>query len=203
MKFICIGRNYLDHVKEFNSPVPQEPVFFFKPESALLLKRQPFFVPDFSQNVHYEVELLVKICKVGKNIQERFAHTYYNEIGLGIDFTARDIQSKCIVKGLPWEISKAFDGSAVVGHFFPKEKFAGLRAIDFSLKQNGNIVQKGNSANMIFDFDKLISYVSKFVTLKMGDIIFTGTPSGVGPVKINDILEGFIAGEKAFKILVK
>lgn len=203
MKFICIGRNYLDHVKEFNSPVPQEPVFFFKPESALLLKRQPFFLPDFSQNVHYEVELLVKICKVGKNIQMRFAHTYYNEIGLGIDFTARDIQSKCIEKGLPWEISKAFDGSAVVGHFFPKHRFASLNDIDFLLKQNGNVVQKGHSANMIFNFDEIISYVSKFVTLKMGDIIFTGTPSGVGPVKINDILEGFIAGEKAFKILVK
>ena len=203
MKFICIGRNYLDHVREFNSPIPQEPVFFFKPETALLLKRQPFFLPDFSQNVHYEVELLVKICKVGKNIQERFAHTYYNEIGLGIDFTARDIQNKCIEKGLPWEISKGFDGAAVVGQFFPKEKFSNLKDIDFALKQNGTIVQKGNSADMIFGFDALISYVSKFVTFKMGDIIFTGTPSGVGPVKINDILEGFLAGEKAFKILVK
>ncbi|OPZ97008.1 MAG: Fumarylpyruvate hydrolase [Bacteroidetes bacterium ADurb.Bin408] len=140
---------------------------------------------------------------MGKNIQERFAHTYYNEIGLGIDFTARDIQNKCIEKGLPWEISKGFDGAAVVGQFFPKEKFSNLKDIDFALKQNGTIVQKGNSADMIFGFDALISYVSKFVTFKMGDIIFTGTPSGVGPVKINDTLEGFLAGEKAFKILVK
>jgi len=203
MKFICIGRNYIDHVKEFNSSIPTEPVFFFKPETALLLKRQPFFMPDFSQNIHYELELILKICKVGKNIQEKFAPAYYNEIGVGIDFTARDIQGNCIKNGLPWEISKAFDGSAVVGVCFEKKSFDDINNIDFSLKLNDNIVQKGNSKDMIFNFDKLISYVSQFVTLKMGDIIFTGTPSGVGPVKINDVLEGYIGKEKSFKILVK
>ncbi len=203
MKFICIGRNYLDHIKEFNSSIPTEPIFFIKPETALLLKRQPFFIPDFSQNVHYELELIIKICKVGKNIQEKFAHTYYDEIGVGIDFTARDIQSQCIKNGLPWEISKGFDGSAVVGTLFPKNKFEDINNIDFHLLLNDFIVQKGNSKNMVFGFDKLISYVSQFVTLKMGDILFTGTPSGVGPVKINDILEGYIAQEKSFKILVK
>jgi len=203
MKFICIGRNYLDHIKEFNSEIPTVPVFFIKPETALLLKRQPFFIPEFSQNIHYEVELIIKICKVGKNIQEKFAHTYYNEIGVGIDFTARDLQSHCIKNGLPWEISKGFDGSAVVGTMFPKDKFKDLNNIDFSLKLNDTIVQKGNSGNMVFGFNKLISYVSQFVTLKMGDILFTGTPSGVGPVKINDVLEGFITQEKSFKIIVK
>jgi len=203
MKFICIGRNYIDHVKELNSALPSEPVFFFKPETALLLKRQPFFLPDFSKNVQYELELILKICKVGKNIQERFAHTYYNEIGVGIDFTARDLQNNCKDKGLPWEIAKAFDGSAVVGSFIEKSTLRDINTIDFSLKLNDKIVQQGNSKDMIFNFDKLISYVSQFVTLKMGDIIFTGTPSGVGPVKINDILEGYIGEEKSFKVIVK
>ena len=203
MKFICIGRNYIDHVKELNSPLPSEPVFFFKPETALLLKRQPFFLPDFSRDVHYELELILKICKVGKYIQEKFASSYYNEIGVGIDFTARDIQNNCIKKGLPWEISKGFDGSAVVGTFFEKSTFSDIKNIDFFLNLNDNIVQKGNSKDMIFDFNKIISYVSQFVTLKMGDIIFTGTPSGVGPVKIDDVLEGYIGNEKSFKIIVK
>lgn len=203
MKFICIGRNYSDHVKEFNSPLPEVPVFFFKPETALLLKKQPFFLPDFSQNVHYEVELLLKICRVGKNIQERFAHTYYEEIGLGIDFTARDLQHAQAAKGLPWEISKGFDGSAVVGQFFKKDSFADIHNIDFSLELNEKQVQKGNSGLMLFSFDKIISYVSQFVTLKMGDVIFTGTPSGVGPVHTDDVLEGFIGTEKAFRIQVK
>jgi len=203
MKFICIGRNYVDHVKEFNSPLPVEPVFFFKPETALLLKKQPFFLPDFSQNVQYEIELLLRICKVGKNIQEKFASTYYNEIGLGIDFTARDLQGNCIKNGLPWEISKAFDGSAVVGNFYDKSTFNDLNNIEFLLKLNDKIVQTGNSKNMIFNFNQIISYVSRYVTLKMGDVIFTGTPAGVGPVKIDDVLEGFIGNEKSFKIFVK
>jgi len=203
MKFICIGRNYIDHIKEFNSAIPEKPVFFFKPETALLLKRQPFFLPDFSKNVHYEVEILIKICKLGKNISLKYAHTYYEEIGLGIDFTARDVQANCIKNGLPWEISKAFDGSAVVGNFYPKTSFENIKNIDFSLQLNGKTVQTGNSGNMVFGFDEIISYVSGFVTLKMGDIIFTGTPSGVGAVTYNDVLEGLISGQKAFKINVK
>jgi len=203
MKIICIGRNYVAHVKEFNSPMPEKPVFFLKPETAIILNKQPFFYPDFSKNIHYEIELVLKICKLGKNIQEKFASTYYDEIALGIDFTARDIQNECVKKGLPWEISKAFDGSAAIGKFINKNDLEPLSNIDFYLTKNGSIVQQSKASDMIFNFDHLISYVSQFFTLKIGDLIFTGTPSGVGPVEINDELEGYMNGEKNFKLLIK
>ena len=204
MKIIAVGWNYAEHNKELSyKELPKEPVIFMKPDTALLRENKSFYLPDFSEDVQYETEVVFHICKMGKNISEKFASRYYDTVGLGIDFTARDLQSHCIKNGLPWEISKGFDGSAVVGTMFPKDKFKDLNNIDFSLKLNDTIVQKGNSGNMVFGFNKLISYVSQFVTLKMGDILFTGTPSGVGPVKINDVLEGFITQEKSFKIIVK
>ena len=203
MKIICIGRNYIDHAKELNNPVPSEPLFFLKPDSAILPKRNPFYIPNFTNIVHYEVELIIKICKLGKNINENFANTYYNEIGLGIDFTARDLQDKCKEKGHPWEIAKAFDQSAVVSANFIDKKNLNLNNINFSLKKNGEIVQQGNSSNMLFNFDKIIAHVSKFMTLKIGDLIFTGTPAGVGKVKIGDELIGYLEEEKAFKTNVK
>lgn len=203
MKIICIGRNYIDHAKELNNPVPSEPLFFLKPDSAILPKRNPFYIPNFTNIVHYEVELIIKICKLGKNINENFANTYYNEIGLGIDFTARDLQDKCKEKGHPWEIAKAFDQSAVVSEKFIAKKNLNLNNINFSLKKNGEIVQEGNSSNMLFNFDKIIAHVSKFMTLKIGDLIFTGTPAGVGKVKIGDELIGYLEEEKAFKTNVK
>lgn len=203
MKIICIGRNYIDHAKELNNPVPSEPLFFLKPDSAILPKRNPFYIPNFTNIVHYEVELIIKICKLGKNINENFASTYYNEIGLGIDFTARDLQDKCKEKGHPWEIAKAFDQSAVVSEKFIDKKNLNLNNINFSLKKNGEIVQQGNSSNMLFNFDKIIAHVSKFMTLKIGDLIFTGTPAGVGKVKIGDELIGYLEEEKAFKTNVK
>ena len=203
MKIICIGRNYIDHAKELNNPVPSEPLFFLKPDSAILPKRNPFYIPNFTNIVHYEVELIIKICKLGKNINENFASTYYNEIGLGIDFTARDLQDKCKEKGHPWEIAKAFDQSAVVSEKFIDKKNLNLNNIYFSLKKNGEIVQEGNSSNMLFNFDKIIAHVSKFMTLKIGDLIFTGTPAGVGKVKIGDELIGYLEDEKAFKTNVK
>ncbi len=203
MKIICIGRNYIDHAKELNNPVPSEPLFFLKPDSAILPKRNPFYIPNFTNIVHYEVELIIKICKLGKNINENFANTYYNEIGLGIDFTARDLQDKCKEKGHPWEIAKAFDQSAVVSEKFIDKKNLNLNNINFSLKKNGEIVQEGNSSNMLFNFDKIIAHVSKFMTLKIGDLIFTGTPAGVGKVKIGDELIGYLEEEKAFKTNVK
>jgi len=203
MKIICIGRNYIKHAKEFNSEVPTEPVIFLKPESSLLRKNHPFFYPEFSKNIHYETELVYKINKVGKHIQKQFAHTYYNEIGLGIDLTARDIQNKLKEKGLPWELSKAFDYSAPLSNFVSKEKFSKNDGVKFLLKINGENRQLGNSKNMIFPIDDLIVYISKFFTLKIGDLIFTGTPEGVGPVKIGDNLQAFLEDEKMldFKIL--
>ncbi len=203
MKIICIGRNYVKHAQELKNDIPEEPVFFMKPDSALLLGNKPFYIPDFSNDLHYEVELILKISRLGKNIEPRFAHRYYNEIGLGIDFTARDIQRKLSEKGLPWEKAKAFDSSAVLGDFVPKEELGDLADIRFSLLKNGEIVQDGHSADMIFPFDSIVAHVSKYVTLKIGDLIYTGTPAGVGPVNIDDRLEGFLAGKKMFDFMVK
>jgi 2-keto-4-pentenoate hydratase/2-oxohepta-3-ene-1,7-dioic acid hydratase in catechol pathway len=203
MKIICIGRNYVKHIEELQNERPDEPVVFLKPDSSILLKQHPFVIPEFSDDVHHEVEILVKINKVGKYIESKFAHNYYDEIGLGIDFTARDLQSKLKEKGLPWEKAKAFDGSAVIGEFYPKMEFSSLENINFELVNNGKIVQKGNSKHMMWKIDELISYVSQFFTLKKGDIIFTGTPEGVSAVKPNDILEGFIENKKSFRIQVK
>ncbi len=203
MKIICIGRNYVKHAQELKNDIPEEPVFFMKPDSALLLGNKPFYIPDFSNDLHYEVELILKISRLGKNIEPRFAHRYYNEIGLGIDFTARDIQRKLSEKGLPWEKAKAFDSSAVLGDFVPKEELGDLADIRFSLLKNAEIVQDGHSADMIFPFDSIVAHVSKYVTLKIGDLIYTGTPAGVGPVNIDDRLEGFLAGKKMFDFMVK
>ncbi|NTW24161.1 MAG: fumarylacetoacetate hydrolase family protein [Lentimicrobium sp.] len=196
MKMICIGRNYSEHARELNNPVPSEPVFFMKPESAQLRNNQPFFYPEFSKDIHYEAELVMHVCKVGRNIQEKFAGTYFDGIGVGIDFTARDLQQKAKEKGLPWEMAKAFDFSAPVSKFIPVSEFPDLKNIRFGLYKNNEMVQDGNSSDMIFSFDQIIAYVSKFVTLKQGDYIFTGTPAGVGPVKIGDSLEAFIGGKK-------
>lgn len=203
MKFICIGRNYSEHAKELNNAVPDEPVIFFKPETSLLVGRQPFFYPEFSKDVHYECEILIRINRLGKNIQKKFAHRYYEEIGLGLDFTARDLQNELKAKGLPWEKAKGFDGSAVVGNFVRLDSLKNKDNIEFELLKNGNKVQHGFSKDMIFDIDSIIEYVSKFVTLKIGDIIFTGTPAGVGPVAIGDKLEGLLEGERNFTLLVK
>ena len=204
MKIICIGRNYTKHIEELASEKPEEPVIFLKPDTSVLLKKQPFFIPDFSDDVHYEVEVLVKIKKVGKYIQQKFAHKYYDEIGLGIDFTARDLQNKLKDKGLPWEKSKCFDGSAVIGEkWIPKKELKDVNTIDFSLSQNGNIVQQSNTQYMLWKIDELIAYISQFFTLKIGDVIFTGTPEGVGKVSINDNLVGKIGDTQIFDINVK
>lgn len=188
MKIICIGRNYEDHAREFGNQVPEKPIFFFKPDTSIVRKNRPFFYPDFSDEIHYETEIVLKISRLGKNIQEKFAHRYYEELTVGIDFTARDLQKEAKDKGQPWEIAKGFEGSAPIGKFVKKKKYQNIHDLNFLLKKNGEIVQRGNTGDMIFSFDKLISYVSQFVTLKIGDLIFTGTPSGVGPVKINDRL---------------
>jgi len=203
MKIICIGRNYLNHVKELNNRLPAEPLFFLKPETALIPNKLPFFIPDFSNDIHYEIEIVLKINKTGKHIQEKFANVYYDEISLGVDFTARDVQEKCQKNGLPWEIAKAFDFSAPVGNFITKQKFKDLNNINFSLEKNGKIVQRGNTKNMIFSFDRIISHVSKYITLKIGDLIFTGTPEGVGKVDINDALTGYIENEKMLEVKIK
>lgn len=203
MKFICIGRNYAAHAAELQHSVPEKPVFFLKPESALTRVNRPFFLPDFSSEVHYETEVIVKINRLGKCISEKFAHKYYDEIGLGVDFTARDLQRKCIADGEPWEIAKAFDGSAVVGRFLPKSQFHDIQNLNFHLLLNDSKVQDANTRDMIFPIDRLISYVSNFMTLKMGDILFTGTPVGVGAVKINDHLQGFLEDECLFDFYVK
>ena len=195
MKFICIGRNYRDHALELNNQVPSEPVIFMKPDTALLRGNSPFYIPQFSNEVHHEVEILVRICKVGRSIEERFAHRYYDEIGIGIDFTARDLQDELKKKGLPWEKAKAFDSSAYVSEFFPRSKYGDLANLNFGLKINGETKQSGNTSEMIFTIDQIISYVSRFFTLKIGDIIFTGTPAGVGRVNANDVLELFIEEE--------
>ena len=203
MKIICIGRNYSGHIKELNNMKESKPLIFLKPETAVQPKNHPFFIPDFADNIQYELEILLKICKLGKNIEEKFAYKYYNEIGLGIDFTARDLQNNLKTKGMPWEIAKGFDGSAKISNEFIKKNDLILNNIDFSLKLNKKIVQNGNSSDMIFSFDKIISYVSKFFTLKIGDIIFTGTPPGVGRIKKNDILEGFLNRKKILEVKIK
>jgi len=203
MKLICIGRNYAKHISELKNEKPTEPVIFLKPDTAILLKKQPFFIPDFSDEVHHEVEVLVKINRVGKHIDVKFAHKYYDEIGLGIDFTARDLQQKLKENGLPWEKAKAFDGSAIVGKWVSKSKLDNLDNLPFSLHKNNKIVQLSTTQEMLWSIDEIIAYVSQFFTLKIGDIIFTGTPSGVGPVQPNDSLKGFIGEEQFFSIKVK
>jgi 2-keto-4-pentenoate hydratase/2-oxohepta-3-ene-1,7-dioic acid hydratase in catechol pathway len=203
MKIICIGRNYANHIEELKNERPSEPVVFMKPDSAILLKQHPFVIPEFSEDIHHEIELIVKISKVGKYIEPKFAHKYYDEISVGIDFTARDLQAKLKEKGLPWEKAKAFDGSAVIGEFLPKSQFVSLENITFELTNNNVTVQKGNSDMMMWSIDELISYVSQFFTLKIGDIIFTGTPEGVAAVKPDDVLEGFLEGQKLFRIQIK
>ena len=203
MKIICIGRNYTDHIEELANERPADPVVFLKPDTSLLLKNQPFFIPPFSNDVHYEVEVLVRINRIGKHIQQKFSHKYYQEIGLGIDFTARDVQSKLKAKGLPWEKAKAFDGAAVVGNWIDKSTLPNVDELQFEMSKNGALVQQSSTALMLWKIDELISYVSQFFTLKIGDIIFTGTPAGVGPVVENDILEGSLEGHKLFSIKVK
>lgn len=203
MKIICIGRNYFNHIRELNHADPEEPVIFLKPETAQLQPRMPFFIPDFSSEVHHEVELVIKINKTGKHIQEKFAYTYYDEIGIGIDFTARDKQNYLKTKGLPWELAKAFDGSAPTGRFLNKSIFDSVENISFHLDKNGVTVQRGNSAEMIHSVHKIISFVSEYFTLKKGDLIFTGTPEGVGSVKPDDILEAYIGDEKLLTVKIK
>jgi 2-keto-4-pentenoate hydratase/2-oxohepta-3-ene-1,7-dioic acid hydratase in catechol pathway len=203
MKIICIGRNYSDHAKEMNSPVPSKPMFFMKADVSILRPGTPFFYPDFSNEIHFECEVVVKINKVGKNIAEKFAHKYYDEIGLGIDFTARDLQKECKEKGHPWEIAKSFEGSAPISKEFINKSELDLNDFSFSLNQNGDVKQAGNIKDMIFSIDQLIAYVSKYMTLKKGDLIYTGTPAGVGPIAIGDELIGYIGERKMFKVRVK
>lgn len=204
MKIICVGRNYLAHIKELNHSIPEEPVFFFKPDSALLQKNSPFYYPDFSNNVHYECELVVKINRLGKSIPEKYARNYYSEVAIGLDMTCRDIQEKEIENSLPWSISKAFDYSAPMSKFISLDNLGkNIQNLDFKLLKNGETVQQTSTSNMIFSVDKLISYLSKYMTLKIGDMIFTGTPCGVGPIKIGDSLEGFLEGKSILKCEIK
>ncbi len=204
MKIICIGRNYVAHIKELNSEMPDEPVIFMKPDSALLRNNDPFYIPDWTNEVHHEIELVIKINRLGKNIEKQFAHRYFDEIGLGIDFTARDIQTQLKAKGLPWEKAKAFDKAAVLSNtFIPKSNFENPKAIPFKLDINGVRVQTGNSELMIFDLEDIIVHISKYVTLKVGDLIYTGTPEGVGAVKIGDHLEGYLEDRKLIDFMIK
>ncbi len=203
MKIICIGRNYAKHIEELANEKPVDPVIFMKSDTSILLKKQPFFIPDFSKDIHHEVEILVKINKLGKYIDQKFAHKYYNEISVGIDFTARDLQSKLKEKGLPWEKAKAFDGSAVVGQWISKDQFENLDDLNFRLEKNKEIVQQGNTKQMLWKIDELIAYVSQYFTLKIGVIIFTGTPAGVGKVNAEDRLVGYLEQQQLFSILVK
>lgn len=203
MKIICVGRNYADHIAELKNETPTDPVLFLKPDSALILKQHPFVIPEFSSEIHHEIELVVKINKVGKYIEPQFASKYYNEITVGIDFTARDLQQKLKDKGLPWEKAKAFDGSALVGNFLPVSNFDSLENLNFELRKNNQSVQVGNSALMLTKIDNLIAYISTFFTLKIGDLIFTGTPAGVGKVEENDVLEGYLENQKLFRLQIK
>jgi 2-keto-4-pentenoate hydratase/2-oxohepta-3-ene-1,7-dioic acid hydratase in catechol pathway len=203
MKIFAIGRNYIDHARELNNPVPAEPMFFMKPDTAVIINNKPFYYPDFTSDLQYETEIVIKLHRVGKNVAEKFAHRYFTEIGIGIDFTARDIQNKCKEKGWPWEIAKAFDGSAPISKFLPKEKFPDVGNINFHLDLNGQTVQLGNTRDMIFSFDKIIAHVSKYITIRMGDLVFTGTPAGVGPVKIGDRLQAYIEDELMLDFYVR
>lgn len=203
MKLICIGRNYSEHIEELANERPSEPVVFIKPDSAILPKEQDFYIPEFTKEVHYEVEVLIKIKKVGKHIDPKFAHTYYDEIGLGIDFTARDLQAKLKEKGLPWEKAKGFDGAAVIGKWVEKSRYKDLNNLNFSLLRNGQLVQQGNTGLMLWKIDELIAYVSQFFMLKKGDIIFTGTPKGVGKILPNDYLSGFLEKEEMLTVNIK
>jgi 2-keto-4-pentenoate hydratase/2-oxohepta-3-ene-1,7-dioic acid hydratase in catechol pathway len=203
MKIIAIGRNYAEHAKELNNPVPSVPVIFMKPDTALLKDNKPFYHPDFSQDVHYEIELVLKISKEGKYIQEKYAADYFDEVALGIDFTARDIQSRHKEKGLPWELAKGFDGSAPVSNFVPKTNFADLYNLNLKLDINGETRQNGNTKNVLFSFERILAFVSQYITLKKGDLIFTGTPEGVGRVNVGDHLEGYLENEKLLDFYVK
>lgn len=203
MKIICIGRNYIKHAEELNNELPEKPVWFMKPDTSIITKNRPFYYPDFSKEIHHELEIVVKIKKQGKFIQREFASTYYDEIGIGLDLTARDLQREAKSKGLPWEPAKAFNGSAPLGKFVSKDKFKNVQNIDFKLTKNEDIIQQGNTKNMIFEIDYLIEYLSKFVTLKIGDLIFTGTPEGVGPISIGDEFKAFIGDEELLKTKIK
>lgn len=203
MKIICVGRNYAEHAKELKNDIPVQPIIFFKPDCSILRNNQPFFIPAFSNNLHYEVEIVFKICKVGKTISKKFAHRYYDSVGIGIDFTARDLQEQCRKQGLPWEISKSFDSSAAISRFVPKTEIKNLNKLSFSLLRNGEVVQNGNTSEMIFHIDSIIEYISKFVTLKTGDLIYTGTPSGVGPVQVGDRLQAFIEDKKMMDFYIR
>lgn len=203
MKILAIGRNYVDHIKELNNEVPDDPVIFTKPDTALLKNNDPFYYPDYSNDIHHEIEVIIRICKQGKSIQPKFAHKYYDAVGLGIDFTARDLQSKAKEKGLPWAIAKGFNGSAPISEFIPKEEFSNLQDLNFELQVNGETKQKGNTSLMMYKIDELIAHISKYITLSTGDIIFTGTPKGVGPVKKGDRLTGFLEGKKMLDFEIK
>jgi len=203
MKIICIGRNYVSHARELNNEVPDRPVFFMKPDSALVISNRPFFYPDFSSDVHHELEVVIRINRLGRSIEERYANRYFNEIALGVDFTARDLQAEQKKKGLPWEIAKGFDYSAPVSDFRPVEKYPDIHQLSFRLDLNGKTVQEGDTSLMIFSFEKIIAYVSRFITLKTGDLIYTGTPAGVGPVAVGDRLEAWLEGEKLMDFPVK
>lgn len=203
MKIIAVGRNYVNHAKELNNPIPDQPVIFMKPDTALLKDNKDFYYPPFTQDLHHEVEVVIRICKEGKHVAKKFAHKYYDAIGLGIDFTARDVQSRHKEKGLPWELAKSFDHSAVISPLVPVTEFEDVPQLEFSLKKNGQTVQAGNTKNMIFDFETLITFVSKYITLRKGDLIYTGTPEGVAPVKIGDHLEGLLNGKVMFTCQIK
>ena len=203
MKIICVGRNYVEHIEELNNSKPDSPVLFLKPETSLIHKKQPFFIPSFSNEIHHEIEIIVQINRLGKSIATQYSHKYYDKIGLGIDFTARDLQLKLKNKGMPWEKSKAFDGSALIGKWISKDSFSNLKSINFELFKNKKSIQKENTSRMIWDIDSIISYCSTYFTLKIGDIIFTGTPKGVSSVNKDDLLEGFIEGKEVFSIYIK
>lgn len=203
MKVIAVGRNYIEHAKELNNPIPQKPVIFMKPDTAVLKNNRDFYYPDFSKDIHFEVEVVVQICKEGKHVNEKFAHHYYDKVGLGIDFTARDIQKEHKEKGLPWELAKAFDHSAPISYLFEKEKYGTLDNLPFHLEKNGTLVQEGNTKDMIFSIEKLISFISQYITLRKGDLLFTGTPAGVGPITIGDHLVGFLKGESVLDFHIK